>query len=475
MCSHVGRQGRLGLLLVVPLVLGAWAGAPGVARADNFDAALLEYTPDVLFYLRFDKKYKNVGVLPFRVEKGKKPASFIAGSLCANLPTRLENALIMCSNSNESKALGVIRGAGAVAARHKVGSWYSSSRQRRKLFKVDYPLAWGKKKVKPDAFLTGLVRNSGDRSRTTVLIQAFSAADPRRLVKVVEFKVSTDRSLLRELGYNFALSKRSLARARSTKARNRSAAVVVGSQEEGEADADGASPADTGGISVKILYDGVEQKIRPVSAEEPGKEYYVKPVPVGTKVTIVLAHNGKRKGRLGAVLKVNGRSTWKEQQGDSLSLVRWLFDAGDKQEIEGYYYGTKGDNLKRFRVVNAKEAQARVAELGERVGYIDLDVFGKGEPRRGDEKMVISTRSVRPRKLPLPPARTLAELQGRLLKSNGVKRSVVRRNGKQVGVLLPDDTLRSGGDIVEEKLSDPVHLGGITIKYYDPEKMEISK
>src|SRR5262249_2565374 len=66
------------------------------------------------------------------------------------------------------------------------------------------PLAWGKERVRPDAFLTGLAALSADLKTVTVTIDAFDAQDQR--VKLLSFTVKVDRGVLADVGLCFALA-----------------------------------------------------------------------------------------------------------------------------------------------------------------------------------------------------------------------------------------------------------------------------
>src|SRR5438105_2439368 len=141
---------------IVVAALALASLVPGSARANRLDRKLNEEMPHIIQSLR-DRGCKNVAVLRFQVQKGKRPAHFDNAPLNGSLAQRVENMLIIHGGPRESDALGVIHDAGAVAAKKKIGDWFSSTAQRKKLFELRYPLAWGKKTVQADAFLTGLV------------------------------------------------------------------------------------------------------------------------------------------------------------------------------------------------------------------------------------------------------------------------------------------------------------------------------
>src|SRR5438552_2059082 len=134
----------------VALALALAAAAAPAVRADNLDDRLLRATPEIVHKLH-DEGHKNVGVLHFRVEKGKNvgaKAAFSLGTIAESLAERVENALVLC----DKDSLNVIHDASATAAAAKVGAWFREPGQRPKLFKPQYPLAWGKQKVEADAF-----------------------------------------------------------------------------------------------------------------------------------------------------------------------------------------------------------------------------------------------------------------------------------------------------------------------------------
>src|SRR5262249_22800266 len=140
--------------------------------------------------------YQNVGVLKFRVQVGTADPRFDAGRLTSMLATRLENVLILANDMQ--KPLGITRGASQTAAERDRTATYTTEAGRQKLFTHAYPLAWGKDRVKVNAFLTGLVRLSPDLTTATVTLQEFTADRPE-LKPVAEFKVKTNRLMLADM------------------------------------------------------------------------------------------------------------------------------------------------------------------------------------------------------------------------------------------------------------------------------------
>src|SRR5262249_46208865 len=141
-------------------------------------------------------------------------------------------------------------------------------------------------------------------------------------------------------------------------------------------------------------------------------------------------------------------------------------------EFDGFYMDTTGKNLKRFRVASAEESAERAGDMGDRAGWIDIDVFASGESpgpgavEQGDEVMAkISTMGRgRSRKAPA----TLKEAQVRLRKANSLilKESRVERRGPG-GLILTEVEPSEEVKIDTADLPNPIHLGGISIRYYE--------
>ena len=155
-----------------------------------------------------DRQYKNVGVLKFRVKKGTREPSFNVGLLNGNMATRLETALVLVNN--EKNPMGITRNASQIVAGKTPKANYLNGKDREGMFGNDFPLAWGKDKVKVDAFLTGQVKINPSTHKTTVIIEAFDRKSDE-LREVVNFTVPTDRSILADTGESFSLVMRDIA------------------------------------------------------------------------------------------------------------------------------------------------------------------------------------------------------------------------------------------------------------------------
>src|SRR5467141_1148920 len=88
--------------LLAAALLAAPAAAP--ASSDELDAKLRAAAPAVLKYVKA-KKYENVGVLKFLVDRGDGKPTDNAGALNLGLADRLEVALILALPNDD---LGVI-------------------------------------------------------------------------------------------------------------------------------------------------------------------------------------------------------------------------------------------------------------------------------------------------------------------------------------------------------------------------------
>src|SRR4051794_35954696 len=143
---HSLRSWSLGVALVV-----AGLAPPPLRAQESLERQFVQQAPQLIRHLQ-DQGYKNVGVLKFLVARDGKPSDN-AGTLNLLLARRLELALIL---ANAPKTpVGIVENASAVAQTTPQAS-YLSKDDRPRLFAAKYPLAWGKQRVSPDAFVTGL-------------------------------------------------------------------------------------------------------------------------------------------------------------------------------------------------------------------------------------------------------------------------------------------------------------------------------
>jgi hypothetical protein len=473
----------------------ALAAAPAAARAGTLDKALLDRSGEVLAYLKTND-VRAVGVLPFKVQRGSRAAFYGGGPIGTNLPRRVENALIMTMGPDESQAVGVIRDAAARAAAAGVGPYTARRKSFDALFATDYELAWGGKKVKADAFLTGQVSNAGsDRRKTTVTLELIRPGDWKggqvTPGKTWRFDVVTDAMLAADLGYNFSLSRLALRRDVTPGQMTREI-VEQAAREDEDGDTSATptqtqahTPADIEGFSFELHYDGKPQKLEPFSGNQPGAKspiFTAPPAKAGSKIAMYLTRKDDSDAKLGVALTVNGVSTLDMETGEPLAMRRWIYapdTKGRRDEWLGFYETGEKGGLKRqadgalqvypFKVLTAEESVAKAAELGSMAGWIHVYVFGSKEgdpPAETDEAtMFITTRG-----LPAKPSNrlTLAELRERLMKANNVRQAprlaIARSAG---GLILHGLEPVPAGGYRKDSLNNPVLLGHLAIRYYE--------
>src|SRR5258708_1361522 len=195
----------LRMAALASVTLGAFLAGP-VRSADPIEDNLPAQAYKVVKFLK-KNGYQNVGVLKFRVQKDSEPESFHVGPLNVAMATRLENSLLLMNDKTDP--IGIIHDAGRVAASKKEKATYLTPQGCDKLFRYEYPLAWGTKMVEADAFLTGVVRVNLVKRTTTVTIEALDRK-AKKLTPVTSFEVRTDRSILTDVCTNFVLNKRQI-------------------------------------------------------------------------------------------------------------------------------------------------------------------------------------------------------------------------------------------------------------------------
>jgi hypothetical protein len=486
---HAYLRARYGTLAV--LAAGLLAGA---ARADRLDQELHQRMPGLVAELK--KEYKSAGVLRFRVQEGEGRESLTA-PLCGRMVELLETLVMIHNGPDESKALGLVRDAGKVAGRHGIRS-FARPADRKKLFELRYPMAWGSDEVTPEVFLTGKVTLSQDRRKTTVALEAFDRKNPAAVRNLATLSFPTDRGVLRDLGYGFALSRSGDRRDGPRGAFDGDDDVIISKinkaqpvKEKGAAKesppapskpAGGAQGADNiGGLSVKILVGAARKpaRIRPSYADGDGVNLEVMSPAVKEKVVFRLKNTTGKD--LGVVLRLNGVNTLFEQKQAPEQAAKWRIPAKSEIEVEGFVLleeggkgpgGTVKTRLRPFKVL----VEAEEAKFGDGKGLIDIDVFeeagGKGP---GPAKPAFSGRGLPPSREQLVRQSYLG-LRNAVLKSSGLK-SVVKQElvgGKVVSreMIGPADRPVAGPDMKQEDFVNPVLVARQTIKVLPNDEMK---
>jgi hypothetical protein len=481
------------LLTAAALSVAFWSGS---ARASHLDKGLIGHAGKINDKLKA-AGVKNVGVLPFKVKKGERQALYAGAPLSVNMPERLENALIMAMNPSERPDLNVIRDAAGVASKANVGSFLNSKSSFSKLFATSYPLAWGKERVKPDGFLTGVVTNDGNRSKVHVLVQLIRPGKfGQAPEKIHEFDVSADRQTLGDLGYNFSLSRSVLKRGALRRDQVDQAVQQQVRQEDQQGQKKPQSqlvttqhtPDNVAGFSYELKYNGEKQALTPLQggqgASQP--EWLAPPVTQGTKIEMVLTRKDGSQDDMGVLLLVNGRSTWKNESGDpELNMLRWIYTPKRKDDPDvflGRYEDVSGKNLLAWKALSAEESTKEKAdELGNRAGWIDVYVFANREgppqpPQTEDEKEMFVTTRAMPRSKPS----SFLTARSELMRINNVKMKQVKNSKGSLitsrgegGLIDYEIEPQNGGIIGTKEFPNPVLLGKLAIRYWEGPKGKI--
>ncbi len=474
----------------VAVLTGLLGVATSQSQAGTLDEGLILNASRIVPDLK-KAGIKNVGVLPFKIKKGSRQALYAGGPLGVAMPERLENALIMAMEPDETKAIGIIRDTMSTANKGNVGSYTSSKSAFDKLFSLNYRRAWGEgtsRLVKADGFLTGTVSNTGDRSKTTVQINLFTKSSfvKGRIepVKTWNFTVRTDHQLLADLGYNFSLSNKALARGVKPMRRDQAVQQQVNQQDQqgqqqpqDPLQTNEHSPDNIKGFAFELLYDGVKQTITPISGQQQGSfspEYQAPPAMPGAKIEMALTRKVGGDNKLGVLLLVNGESTWQMEKGDpEMHLRRWIMGpqhVNARQVWEGMYIDLEGKNLRRWKTLTTEESNAKASELGNRAGWIDIYVFSSGdEPIQPKDQpiMFVSTRGA----ASASATKSMKSLRANLLRKNNVqlkrdsKGAIVRRD--EGGLIYYELEPETSPKIGTDELPNPVLLGHLSIRYWD--------
>lgn len=457
------------------------------ARADRLDAELNKTMPKMVEELK--KAYQNVGVLRFRVRDAGQKESFTS-PLAGRMAERIEALLIVHAGQSEAKALGVLRDGGLTASKASVRDWYGSPADREKLFAQTYPLAWGTKSVKADAFLTGKVELSKDRSKTTVTVEYFDKNEPGKLKQLAKFTETTSVTVLRDLGHGFALSRgaknelKALKRSSNENVSRFAIRTVNVQQQTGDQTEEEktekpqvtqqpVSPKLIAGVEFQMLVDDKQVMPRPSGSRDDAKHWEVESPAMGSKVAFRLKNTTDT--WLGVALRLNGYNTINERTGDVATSRKWAIPPGKSYRIEGFYQHPAprdgGQMVKPFKILVGQEAQQYTGQqLGDKKGLIEIDVFEQGSEAAGDEaEMFVTPRGLPPSALKSERA-TFQGLRSALLKNARLKTTTVpAREGSLVvkrEVIVPDQEAiaAEGKSLQAKELPNPMPVGGLTIK-----------
>ena len=352
------------------LVLTVMLSVVSETRAGPLDQEMLKAAPTVLEFLK-DKSVRNVGVLKFASAEGAgKPTD--VGEINRTVADRLEMALILKTAINNP--IGVIRDATAAAAKID-GASHRSATGRAKLFAEKFPLAWGDEQVRPDAFLTGVVRIQKDRS---LIVSIFAyLPDEAKALAVTNFTALPDVASLMESGGSFTtrgLFDDGKVETDPEKLKTKQAAVNKAALEAvlKVRDEPAQHPANKDVapvVSVKIFYDGREQKVE----FRDGDAWIAEPRD-GQAVSFIIDHKDEKSGPLAVVLKVNGENTIEKQRLRDPECRKWVLQPGENYTVKGFLMA--GDQKSEaFRVLSPRESMENEFRYGHEVGTISWSVY----------------------------------------------------------------------------------------------------
>ncbi|MFM7071766.1 MAG: hypothetical protein ACKO38_08255 [Planctomycetota bacterium] len=366
------------MVIAFLLLFSAMVGTSCPA-ADDLEKQLLKQGKKLVAALQ-EKGYKNVGILKFRVKKGKEAASDSVGPLNLRLAEKLELALILGNPVRDP--LGIVHAASNVAASIPGGS-HLSKEGRSKLFTRDYPLAWGNRRVVPDAFVMGTVEIRADLSKAVVSFGSFDryGAD---LQKLSEFTFVPDLEDLVDFGESFSV---------------RGLFDQVNLEKNDEVRKDEATKlAVETALLTKLETPDPQQpagpKRHPLSPDNPDSlvsleiRYNNRPVPIefrngialvpepleNQQVAIVIGRRGDARPRLGVVLKVNGENTLYRERLPDNQCTPWVFEPRLREfGVTGFQISK--DRKEPFNVLSRAASKEREMDYGEHVGTISITVF----------------------------------------------------------------------------------------------------
>lgn len=428
-------------------------------RAGELDQILDEVlTPKLRNHL-LDESFqgKAVGFLPFRSRAGDGRQTFNAGPINTQLPEMLALSLLRTDDPKlPEPRFKILRDAADTAADKKVGLWFQKTEERRKLFRADYPVLWSDRTARPDAFVTGQILLSADAKEATVVVESFTAKElePKRVVKET---IPATRSILRGLGFGFELPPEEVKKSRL----ERDAAAAREVRERGmKVKEPRFSPEGIGGLKLEVFYNGVKQEVKTRRGKRDELEFHLPSPKKGQQVTMTVTHLDAEKVPLGFVLRANGENTWEQERLDAEQCQPWLLRPGRSMTFSGFSFVDREKKTREqpWKVLSDDDSRRRIADFGDKIGTIDLDVFSSGG--EVEEIPIAMDRGVLKKPTDFASFRKavdeFAETKGRSVRDRGV--------------LVRDENV-TAKEFRTERLDfvNPVPRAGITIRYYAPD------
>jgi hypothetical protein len=303
--------------------------------ANKIDKGLKEKRESIFEAIQAGK-YKNVGVLPFKVHIGESDPSFHFGQLNRLMAARVGNMLILGLNPglDPKSPIGVIPDAGDQAGKVDPKASWQTEAGRVELFKRRYLRPWKQEgqpdKVQVEAFLTGEVRTTKDFKKTTVIVQIFDKSKPKELRTLAQFEATTERSTLADMDMPFKIERRSLKGLKNSDLQNiaeENASQSYVALPQGVPPSPPPLPHFDEYIDFKVFYDG---KLAQVDGG--------KLAPPASTIQKVHFEIKSKVGRVAVAVLVNGKNTLGMETGrDPERYSRWVLEPDKTYGIAGFY------------------------------------------------------------------------------------------------------------------------------------------
>ena len=346
---------------------------------------------------------------------------------------QLTRALILVDDAR--KPVGIVQDASAVAARLP-GADHLTKEGRLKLFGQNYPIAWGGRQVKPDAFLTGMVEVSPDLRNLAIQLQCIDQKGDVEDVfdRAHLIRAETGSTNLVCLGESWRLRGGLGADGELNAVQE---ALEVREQKKDFPLKDKESP-----VELAISYDGKD-----VPLEMKGGKAVIPEPQEKQDVVFTLKRKGTAGGRFGVVLKVNGVNTlYREQFSDDWSCRMWVLKPGcDPLIIRGYQ--TDQGTADKFKVLSRAGSKKEEINYGKDLGTITLVVFREMQPGEKPEPADAGT-AVQRGILPSQPPANVSALRYQLHNSlnPGIRGMIPKEGAGKVSSLtqqVPFDAART--------------------------------
>jgi hypothetical protein len=435
---------------VLTATLAIWANPLQADEPPSLEFGLGKEAKQIIQQLQ-DKGIQNVGVLKFLLTReGEKKFSDSLGPMNLLLARRLETALIV--KNSATKPLGIIDNASAVAATIP-GASHLSAEGLDKLFAAEYPLVWGRDKVKADGFLVGEGLVDRDLRTVRIGIHLVDAKTRKMQTLTRELVLRIRPEHLVEIGESF---NRGAFDGGDTTTKVIELAKLVREKPQTHPIQQGRAR-----FALEVAYDG---RVQPINVLD-GQAWIAEPRE-GQTVGIRFTRRDNSTTKYAVVVKVNGENTLFREKLPDLHCLAWISDQKTlniPQELKGFQISN--EQRENFRVASPHESRQREVYYGSDLGTISMTVFGEAPAKRPqlltydqqDEQLI--SRAELPKQKTKPS--TFAELQQNLYK--GIERSWLIVEG---GPKEPSGIRR----VVFQR--DPVPVMTMTLYYYKKSAQE---